>query len=134
MENWPKRLAIYATKSMPLVPPRSPYCLKCNNRTIETLYHIFMGCPHTKSFLKELKIFILMKIDPLYRDNTCSHLITINHSCDVINYLNMSAKWYISKQFQREEPLSWHCFRLHVQLALHGEKESIRAALQNAKF
>ena len=80
----------------------NPNCLKCRNSN-ETLLHIFINCPHTKSFLSHLRIFILLKIDPLYRDNKCSYLITINHNSHVINlYLNMAAKWYISKQFQQE--------------------------------
>ena len=111
----------------------NPNCLKCTNN-IETLPHIFINCHHTKSFLSILRTFILLKIDPLYRDNNCSYLITINHSSQVINYLNMVAKWYISKQFQQEQPLSWQGFKRFVHIALLGEKESIQSALKDTMF
>ena len=110
-----------------------PNCLKCSNN-IETLTHIFIKCPHTKHFLGQLRTFILLKIDPSYRDNKCSYFLVINHSSQIINYLNMVAKWYISKQFHKEEPLSWQGFKRLIQIALHGEKESIKCALMGTMF
>ena len=111
----------------------NPNCLKCKNN-IETLTHIFINCPHTKSFLIHLRTFILLKIDPLYRDNKCSYLITINHNIHVINYLNMAAKWYISKQFQQEQPLSWHEFKRFIRIALLGEKAGVKSTLLDTMF
>ena len=110
-----------------------PNCIKCSNN-IETLTHIFIKCPHTKVFLGQLRTFILLKIDPLYRDNKCSYFIAINHSSHFVNYLNMAAKWYISKQFHKEEPLSWQGFKRLVQIALHGEKDCIKCALMGTMF
>ena len=68
-----------------------PNCIKCSNN-IETLTHIFIKCPHTKDFLGQLRTFILLKIYPFYRDNKCSYFIAINHSSNIVNYLNMAAK------------------------------------------
>ena len=96
--------------------------------------HIFIRCPHTISFLKQLKTFILRKIDPLYRDNNLAHFILLNHSTDIVNYLNLAAKWYISKQFQLEKPLIWQGFVRLVRLALTGEKQNIKSALRGTMF
>ena len=41
----------------------------CNGKLhLETLTHIFLNCPHTKSFIILLRSFILLKVDPMYRD------------------------------------------------------------------
>ena len=102
-----------------------PNYIKCSNN-IETLTHVFTKCPHTKYFLRT---FILLKIDPFYRDNKCSYFIAINHSSNIVNYLNMAAKWYISKQFHKEAPLSWQGFKRLVQIAVHGEKSVLNVRL-----
>ena len=103
----------------------SPICSLCNSE-LETLPHIFMKCSHTISFLSRLLTFILLKIDPHYRDPKRIYYITCGHTNKLINYLNTVAKWYISKQFQKGIPLSWESFIKSVRLALHGEKKSIR--------
>ena len=45
--------------------------------------------------------------------------------------LNMIAKWYISRQFQNEQPLAWDCFKRLIGLAMVGERECIKKALNN---
>ena len=37
----------------------------------------------------------------------------------------MIAKWYISRQFQNEQPLAWDSFRRLIGLAMAGERESV---------
>ena len=43
----------------------------------------------------------------------------------------MIAKWYISRQFQNEQPLAWDCFKRLIGLAMVGERECIKKALNN---
>ena len=102
----------------------SPMCSLCNSE-LETLPHIFLKCSHTISFLGRLRSFILLKIDPHFRDSKRIHYITCGHNNNLINYLNTAAKWYISKQFQKGIPLIWEGFIKFIRLALHGEKKSI---------
>ena len=45
----------------------NPICCNCKLH-LESLTHIFLNCPHTKSFISLLRSFILLKIDPTYRD------------------------------------------------------------------
>lgn len=80
----------------------SPLCSLCAAE-IETLPHIFLKC----SFLRRLRTFILLKVDPKYRDSKRIRYITCDHINKIINYLNTTAKWYISKQFQGGQPLLW---------------------------
>ena len=73
-------------------------------------------------------------VDHLYRDNNIRYFITINHSNEIVNYLNMIAKWYISIKFQREQPLVWDGFKKQISFALIGEKENIKTALTDLLF
>ena len=106
----------------------SPMCSLCNSE-LETLPHIFLKCSHTVLFLGRLLTFILMKVDPHYRDSKRIHYITGNHNNKIINYLNTVAKWYVSKQFHNGQPLFWEGFKKFVRLALNGEKKVIRDIL-----
>ena len=111
----------------------NPICCNCKLH-LETLAHIFLKCSHTKSFISILRSFILLKIDPTYRGQNCKYLITVTHSNQIINYLNMIAKWYISRQFQNEQPLAWDSFKRLISLAMVGERECIKEALNNIMF
>ena len=108
-------------------------CCNCKLH-LETLTHIFLNCPHTKSFIILLRSFILLKVDPMYRDQNCKYFITVTHSNQIINYLNMIAKWYISRQFQNIQPLAWDGFKRLISIALVGERECIRKALNDIMF
>ena len=109
----------------------NPICCNCK-LNLETLTHIFLNCPHTKSFIILLRSFILLKIDPTYRDQNCKYFITVNHSKQIINYLNMIAKLYISRQFQNEQPLAWDSFKRLIGLVMVGERECIKKALMTS--
>ena len=61
----------------------------CNSH-LETLLHIFLKCSHTVHFIARLRTFIKMKLDPQYRDQNNIYL------SPVINYVNITAKRYIS--------------------------------------
>ena len=70
----------------------------------------------------------------MYRDQNCKYFITVTHSNQIINYLNMIAKWYISRQFQNIQPLAWDGFKRLISIALVGERECIRKALNDIMF
>ena len=106
----------------------NPICCNCKLH-LETLAHIFLKCSHTKSFISILRSFILLKIDPTYRDQNCKYFITVTHSNQIINYLNMIAKWYISRQFQNEQPLAWDSFKRLISLAWWGRESVLRKPL-----
>ena len=65
------------------------------------------------------------KIDITYVDPTKSLFITCSHTNQIINYINLTAKWYISRQFQNKQPLLWEGYFKHIKLFLHGEKPTI---------
>ena len=46
----------------------------------------------------------------------------------------MIAKWYISRQFKNEQPLAWDSFKRLIGLAMVGERECIKEALNNIMF
>ena len=43
----------------------------------------------------------------------------------MINYINLTAKWYIGRQFQNSWSLNWEGYRKSVKMFLIGEKPSI---------
>ena len=106
----------------------TPMCSLCNSH-LETLPHIFLKCSHTLNFRSVLQDFICTKIDANYCDLKSVHFIISNHNNKVINYVNIAAKWYISKQFQSCQPLLWVGFKKSLRLALNGEKLSLRDIL-----
>ena len=106
----------------------TPMCSLCNSQ-LETLPHIFLKCTHTLNFRNVLQNFICTKIDPNYCDLNSVHFIISNYNYKVINYVNIAAKWYISKQFQCCQPLLWDGFKKSLRLALNGEKLSLRDIL-----
>ena len=113
----------------------NPYCSMCTEtNNIETLSHIFLKCPHTKSFISRLRLCIQMKIDPQYRDRKNVHFIFCNHTNQIINYINIAAKWYISKQFQKGESLVWEGFKRLIKLALIGERSQIKNSINQTLF
>ena len=109
----------------------SAMCSLCSN-SLETLSHIYLHCPHTSTFVGELESFIRAKVAPNYRDPKKVHLIVCNHDNQTANYLNMVAKWYISKQFQEGKPLIWEGFIRLLKLALTGDKAERRTAINTA--
>ena len=103
-------------------------CSLCN-KSLETLEHIFLNCSHTKIFCEKLSNFIRIKIDREFRDRKKLYFILCNHDNSIINYINLTAKWYISKKFHSSKPLIWDEYIRYIKLALNGEKQTIRVAL-----
>ena len=64
-----------------------------------------------------------------YRDINNYYLVTCYHSNPLINYLNITAKWYISKKIQNKKHLLWDKYIRFVKFALTGERRSIKVAV-----
>ena len=107
----------------------SPYCSHCSS-SLETLPHIFLQCSHTLDFKSRLNAFITLKLDHQYRDPKNFHFLTCNHENKTINYINMVAKWYISKQFQNQLKLDWLGYKRFTKLVITGEKPHITNILE----
>ena len=104
-------------------------CSLCHE-ALETLEHIFLHCRHTKIFTNKLNTFIYNNIDKEFRNNKNFHFIVCNHSNPVINYINITAKWYISRNFQNAKSLNWDEYVRYTRLALNGDRPSIRVVLE----
>ena len=99
----------------------SDQCSLCNS-ALETLAHIFLYCPYSKVFTDRLNKFITDNIFKDFRDTTRYYFITCNHVNSVVNYLNITAKWYMSRKFQTAKPLIWEEYIRYIRVALTGEK------------
>ena len=95
----------------------------------ETLDHIFLECPVSSDFIKQLNVFITKIFDASYSDVNRRYLITTNHDNTIINYLNMSAKWYLSRSYQLETKPTWLGFVRAARNYLIGEKIDIKTPL-----
>ena len=103
-------------------------CSLCD-QSLETLEHIFLSCSHTKAFCDKLKCFNQNNIDREFRDRKKMYFVLCNHSNSVINYFNLTAKWYISKNFHSSKLLIWKEYIRYIKLALNGERQGIRVAI-----
>ena len=119
----------YMRHKMNLAP--DGLCGMCG-ANLETLDHIFLICPITHQLVTQLNNLIITKIDRNYIDVNYFHFITCNHTNKIINYLNAVCKWYISRSFQYNNPISWLNFKRDLQKALCGEKSSIKTAINEA--
>ena len=102
-----------------------------SNGALETLEHIFLYCPNTKIFIRSLNILIRHKICREYRDINNYYLVTCYHSNPLINYLSITAKWYISKKIQNKKCLLWDEYIRFFKFALTGERRSIKVAVDD---
>ncbi len=108
----------------------SAICSLCNNG-LETLSHIYLQCPVTASFMLHVNNLICLNIDSSYKDPYKIHFITCLHDSKYTNYINATAKWYISNRFQNKQPLIWDGFIKHIKFFLLGEKRDIREKLNS---
>ena len=113
------------------IAPDNGQCSLCKD-SLETLEHIFLNCSHTKIFCNTLFSFIKDKIDREFRDSNKTYLILCNHSGPIINYLLLTAKWYISRNFQSAKALVWEEYVRYTKFALNGEKLNVRNAILEA--
>ena len=118
----------YMRYNMKIVTDNANCCL-CNN-ALETISHIYLQCPHTLDFVNILNDNIRLKIDHSYRDLNKKHYIICNHDNPSINYLNLVAKWYLSKQFQTGNKPCWRGFVKLLNLALTGDKPERKSSLE----
>ena len=102
-------------------------CRHCHR--LESLTHIFFECDHTSRLLAKLGSFIRLNFDNTYSDNLRYYLVTCNHENQVINYLNMAVKWYISRQYQASRDLHWAQFLNYLRIQMIGERPTVRTAL-----
>ena len=107
----------------------SPNCSLCHG-SLESLPHIFIDCPTTTRFVTLINGFITANIDTDYRDPDRTYFITCSHENQVINFINLTAKWYISRQFQNKWSLIWDGYRKSVKMFLYGEKRAISTAMK----
>ena len=107
----------------------SPYCSKCNK--LETLDHIFLKCPHTLNLVQQLNTFIRVNLEPTYIDNNMFFFVTCMNNNRSINFLNLCAKWYISRAFQQDKLLQWMSFVSLVKRLLVGERKGIVEQLES---
>ena len=108
----------------------SDQCSLCNS-ALETLAHIFLYCPYSIAFTDKLNTFIRDNIYRDFRDTKKYYLITSNHANPIVNYFNITAKWYISKKFQNAKPLIWDEYIRYIRVALTGEKQYIRVTVDD---
>ena len=108
----------------------SDQCSLCD-KALETLAHIFLHCRHTIEFREKLEKFIIDKIYGGYRDPKSFYFIACSHDNQIVNYINLTAKWYISRNFQNSKPLIWEEFMRFTKLALTGEIYHLRNFLKN---
>ena len=102
----------------------SPNCSACNG-PIESLAHIFVQCPISTQFITLINGFIRTHIDSNYSDPSRRYLITCSHDNQLINYINLTAKWYISRQYQNKWSLNSDGYKNKVKIFLYGEKRAI---------
>ena len=108
-------------------------CSQCNNSGVpETLDHIFIQCPRSKTFFEKLKSFIVSNFESSYIDNDNFHLITCNHDNFIVNYFNAVGKWYISRCYQMSTQISWAAFVGMVRKIQLGEKTNIRDSIMRS--
>ena len=107
----------------------SDQCSLCNS-ALETLPHIFLYCPYSKAFTDRLYKFITDNIFTDFRDTKRYYFITCNHNNAIVNYINISAKWYMSKKIQNAKPLIWEEYIIYIRVALTGEKINICVTIE----
>ena len=102
-------------------------CAHCN--VAESLNHIFFECSHTSRFIVDLNQFIKDRFDSSYTDTSRYHFLTCFHDNNYINFVNLAAKWYISRRFQTKSDLLWSGFLKHLKIFMLGERADIRREL-----
>ena len=73
---------------------------------------------------------IIVHIDRNYSDPTLFHFVTSYHNNVTINFMNICAKWYISRQFHNKQSIRWEGFIKYTKLFLLSEKKEIRDTLK----
>ena len=112
------------------IDTESDNCSQCG-LYLETLPHIFLYCSSTKRFVERVNNLIITKIDGNFRDNSNIHFFTCCHNNPIINYINLTAKWYISRQFQTKKEITWQGYLNTVKLLLQWEKTNIVSGLRH---
>ena len=84
-------------------------------------------------FIGSLNNFIRHNIYREYRDINNHYLVTCYYSNTLINYLNITANWYISKKIQIKKAFYGMIsdYIMFVKFALTGEQRSIKVAVDD---
>ena len=77
-------------------------------------------------FSSQLIRHIRNNFDDDYEDPNYYFFITCNHENNNINYLNLASKWYLSRCYQMEKPVSWPRFISSLENTMIGEAKSLR--------
>ena len=108
-------------------------CIKCStSNNLETLEHIFLYCPVSKIFRRKLDLHINSNLLQGYSDPDSHYFITCSHENNGINYLNLSAKWYLSRCYQMEIPVSWTNYVNSLEKTLTGETKSLQKKIRDS--
>ena len=99
----------------------SDQCSLCNS-ALETLPHIFLYCPYSKVFTDRLNKFMTDNIFTDFRATKRYYFITYNHVNTIVNYLHITAEWYMSKQIQTAKPPIWEEYIRYIRVALTEKK------------
>ena len=110
------------------IEPSNGICRHCG--VLESLNHIYFNCNHATMFIRKLIRFINDKVDSGYTDYLRYSFITCNHDNQIINFINLAAKWFISRQFQMNKDLIWDSFIKNLKILLIGERREVCTLLK----
>ena len=102
-------------------------CTYCN--VPESLNHIFFQCPQASIFVEKTAKFIRDNIESDYSDNSRYYFLTCSHHRDIVNFVNLAAKWYLSRQYQTKAQLLWEGFLKYLKIFMVGERAVITQEL-----
>ena len=97
-----------------------------SDKVLETLNHLFLECPTSSTFFSKITSFIVDNFDPGYQDNRNYFLVTCDTPNEVVNYIVLISKYYISRSYQMNTPISWNSFLRTLRKMLLGERATIR--------
>ena len=119
------------------IEKESPNCSLCSNNIIETLKHIFLDCPVSGALRGQLSNIIdshsngyLLEL----QEKRNFSFIMCSHPSQVVNYLVLAFKWYISRQYQAKKTPVWVGFTNTLRQLLATEPESVRSVVTSLVF
>ena len=110
------------------IEPNNGLCRHCG--VLESLNHIYFNCNHATMFIRKIVRFIRDKLESGYTDSFRYYFITCNHDNQIVNFVNLAAKWFISRQFQTNNDLVWDSFIKTMKMLLTGERREICTPLK----
>ena len=80
-----------------------------------------------------LSFFISTIVEPGLPHAPNYHFIICNHANPLVNYINLTAKWYISRNSQKSKPLIWDEFVRYTKFAFNGDKSNLCMVLKSRR-